>query len=58
MLNFVKGVDDLDVDGISGLKTEDAAEASSNGSLSVAGVVGKQTWTALPRRWLLLSQPG
>jgi hypothetical protein len=36
MLNFVVGVDNLDVDGI----------------------VGRRTWTALLRRWLLFSQPG
>jgi hypothetical protein len=36
MLNFVKGVKQLTVDGI----------------------VGTQTWTALLGRWLLFSQPG
>jgi hypothetical protein len=28
------------------------------GRLDVDGIVGKQTWTALLRRWLLFSQPG
>jgi peptidoglycan hydrolase-like protein with peptidoglycan-binding domain len=59
MLNFVKGVDDLDVDGIFGPKTEAAVRAfQQNGNLSVDGIVGKQTWTALLRHWLLFSQPG
>jgi peptidoglycan hydrolase-like protein with peptidoglycan-binding domain len=59
MLNFVKGVDDLDVDGILGPKTEAAVrDFQHNENLAVDGVVGKQTWTALLRRWLLFSQPG
>ena len=29
-----------------------------NENLSVDGIVGTQTWTALLRRWLLFSQPG
>ena len=29
-----------------------------NENLSVDGIVGRQTWTALLRRWLLFSQPG
>jgi peptidoglycan hydrolase-like protein with peptidoglycan-binding domain len=59
MVNFVKGVDELDVDGIFGPKTEAAVRAfQSNENLTVDGIVGKQTWTALLRRWLLFSQPG
>jgi peptidoglycan hydrolase-like protein with peptidoglycan-binding domain len=59
MLNFVKGVDDLDVDGTFGPKTEAAVRAfQQNENLSVDGIVGQQTWTALLRRWLLFSQPG
>jgi peptidoglycan hydrolase-like protein with peptidoglycan-binding domain len=59
MLNFVKGVDDLDVDGIFGPKTEAAVrDFQQNENLAVDGIVGKQTWTALLRRWLLFSQPG
>ena len=59
MLNFVKGADDLDVDGIFGPKTEAAVRAfQQNENLSVDGIVGRQTWTALLRRWLLFSQPG
>ena len=58
MLNFVKGVDELDVDGIFGPKTEAAVRAfQQNENLSVDGIVGRQTWTALLRRWLLFSQP-
>jgi peptidoglycan hydrolase-like protein with peptidoglycan-binding domain len=56
MLNFVAGTDDLDVDGIFGPKTEAAVRQNEN--LAVDGIVGKQTWTALLRRWLLFSQPG
>jgi peptidoglycan hydrolase-like protein with peptidoglycan-binding domain len=59
MLNFVKGVDDLDVDGIFGPKTEAAVrDFQQNENLAVDGIVGTQTWTALLRRWLLFSQPG
>ena len=59
MLNFVSGVDDLDVDGIFGPKTEAAVRGfQQNENLSVDGIVGKQTWTALLGRWLLFSQPG
>jgi peptidoglycan hydrolase-like protein with peptidoglycan-binding domain len=59
MLNFVKGADDLDVDGIFGPKTEAAVRAfQQNENLAVDGIVGTQTWTALLRRWLLFSQPG
>jgi peptidoglycan hydrolase-like protein with peptidoglycan-binding domain len=58
MLNFVKGTDDLDVDGIFGPKTEAAVRAfQQNENLSVDGIVGKQTWTTLLRHWLLFSQP-
>jgi peptidoglycan hydrolase-like protein with peptidoglycan-binding domain len=59
MLNFVKGADDLDVDGIFGPKTEAAVrDFQQNENLAVDGIVGTQTWTALLRRWLLFSQPG
>jgi peptidoglycan hydrolase-like protein with peptidoglycan-binding domain len=59
MLNFVKGVKELMVDGIFGPKTEAAVRGfQQNENLSVDGIVGKQTWTALLRRWLLFSQPG
>jgi peptidoglycan hydrolase-like protein with peptidoglycan-binding domain len=59
MLNFVAGTDDLDVDGIFGPKTEAAVRGfQQNENLAVDGIVGKQTWTALLRRWLLFSQPG
>jgi peptidoglycan hydrolase-like protein with peptidoglycan-binding domain len=59
MLNFVKGADDLDVDGIFGPKTEAAVrDFQQNENLSVDGIVGRQTWTALLRRWVLFSQPG
>jgi peptidoglycan hydrolase-like protein with peptidoglycan-binding domain len=52
-------VDDLDVDGIFGPKTEAAVRGfQQNDNLSVDGIVGRQTWTALLRRWLLFSQPG
>jgi peptidoglycan hydrolase-like protein with peptidoglycan-binding domain len=47
------------VDGIFGPKTESAVrDLQQNENLSVDGIVGKQTWTALLRRWLLFSQPG
>lgn len=59
MLNFVKGVNDLVVDGIFGPKTEAAVRAfQSDENLTVDGIVGRNTWTALLRRWLLFSQPG
>jgi peptidoglycan hydrolase-like protein with peptidoglycan-binding domain len=59
MLNYVKGVDDLDVDGIFGTRTEAAVrDFQSNENLAVDGVVGRNTWTALLRRWVLFSQPG
>jgi peptidoglycan hydrolase-like protein with peptidoglycan-binding domain len=59
MLNFVKGVDDLEVDGIFGPRTEAAVrDFQQNENLSVDGIVGRQTWTALLQRWLLFSQPG
>jgi peptidoglycan hydrolase-like protein with peptidoglycan-binding domain len=59
MLNFVKGVEDLDVDGIFGPKTEAAVrDFQKNENLSADGIVGKQTWTTLLRHWLLFSQPG
>jgi zinc D-Ala-D-Ala carboxypeptidase len=59
MLNFVKGADDLDVDGIFGPKTEAAVrDFQQNANLAVDGIVGTQTWTALLRQWLLFSQPG
>jgi peptidoglycan hydrolase-like protein with peptidoglycan-binding domain len=59
MLNFVAGVEDLDVDGIFGPRTEAAVRGfQQNENLSVDGIVGRQTWTALLRRWLLFSQPG
>jgi peptidoglycan hydrolase-like protein with peptidoglycan-binding domain len=59
MLNFVKGVDDLVVDGIFGPKTDAAVrDFQQNENLSVDGIVGRQTWTALLSRWLLFSQPG
>jgi peptidoglycan hydrolase-like protein with peptidoglycan-binding domain len=59
MLNFVKGVDDLEVDGIFGPRTEAAVrDFQQNENLTVDGIVGRRTWTALLRRWLLFSQPG
>jgi peptidoglycan hydrolase-like protein with peptidoglycan-binding domain len=59
MLNFVKGTNDLDVDGIFGPKTEAAVRAfQQNENLSVDGIVGTQTWTTLLGHWLLFSQPG
>lgn len=59
MLNFVKGVNDLAVDAIFGPKTEAAVRAfQSDENLAVDGVVGRNTWTALLRRWVLFSQPG
>jgi peptidoglycan hydrolase-like protein with peptidoglycan-binding domain len=59
MLNFVKGADDLDVDGIFEPKTEAAVrDFQQNENLSVDGIVGQQTWTTLLRHWLLFSQPG
>jgi peptidoglycan hydrolase-like protein with peptidoglycan-binding domain len=59
MINFVRGVQELAVDGIFGPKTEAAVrDFQQNENLSVDGIVGKQTWTALLRRWLLFSQPG
>ncbi|HEV8566671.1 MAG TPA: peptidoglycan-binding domain-containing protein [Actinoplanes sp.] len=59
MLNFVKGVDELTVDGIFGPKTEAAVRAfQADENLTVDGIVGRHTWTALLRRWLLFSQPG
>jgi peptidoglycan hydrolase-like protein with peptidoglycan-binding domain len=59
MLNFVKGVDDLAVDGIFGPKTEAAVrDFQSNENLVVDGVVGRNTWTTLLRHWVLFSQPG
>ena len=58
MLNFVKGTDDLDVDGIFGPKTEAAVRDFQQGeNLSVDGIVGRQTWTTLLRHWLLFSRP-
>jgi peptidoglycan hydrolase-like protein with peptidoglycan-binding domain len=59
MLNFVKGADDLEVDGIFGSKTEAAVRAfQANENLAADGIVGKNTWTTLLHRWLLFSQPG
>jgi peptidoglycan hydrolase-like protein with peptidoglycan-binding domain len=59
MLNFVKGVDELDVDGSFGSKTEAAVRAfQDNENLVADGIVGRSTWTALLRRWVLFSQPG
>ncbi len=59
MLNFVAGVDNLDVDGIFGPRTEAAVrDFQQNENLSVDGIVGRQTWTALLRHWLLFSEPG
>lgn len=59
MLNFVKGVDDLVVDGIFGPKTEAAVRAfQADENLTVDGIVGRHTWSALLRRYLLFSQPG
>jgi peptidoglycan hydrolase-like protein with peptidoglycan-binding domain len=47
------------VDGIFGPKTEAAVRAfQQNENLGVDGIVGRQTWAALLRRWLLFSQPG
>jgi peptidoglycan hydrolase-like protein with peptidoglycan-binding domain len=58
MLNFIAGVDNLDVDGIFGPKTEAAVRDFQQGeNLSVDGIVGRQTWTALLRHWMLFSQP-
>jgi peptidoglycan hydrolase-like protein with peptidoglycan-binding domain len=59
MLNYVSGTDSLDVDAIFGSKTEAAVRAfQANENLAVDGVVGKNTWTALLRRYLLNSRPG
>ena len=59
ILIFVKGTDDLDVDGIFGPNTEACVRNfQQNENLSADGIVGKQTWTALLRHWLLFSQPG
>jgi peptidoglycan hydrolase-like protein with peptidoglycan-binding domain len=59
MLNFVGGVDELDIDGIFGPKTEAAVKGfQQNENLSADGIVGSRTWTALLRRWVLYSQPG
>jgi peptidoglycan hydrolase-like protein with peptidoglycan-binding domain len=59
MLNFVAGVNDLDVDGIFGPRTEAAVrDFQQNENLGVDGIVGRQTWTALLRHWLLFSEPG
>jgi len=58
MLNFVGGVDRLDVDGSFGPKTEAMVrDFQQNENLSVDGIVGTQTWTALLRHWVLFSQP-
>jgi peptidoglycan hydrolase-like protein with peptidoglycan-binding domain len=59
MLNFVTGVNTLAVDGIFGPKTEAAVRAfQSDENLTVDGIVGRYTWTALLRRYVLFSQPG
>jgi peptidoglycan hydrolase-like protein with peptidoglycan-binding domain len=59
MLNFVRGVNDLVVDGIFGPKTEAAVRRfQADENLTADGIVGRHTWTALLRRWLLFSQPG
>jgi hypothetical protein len=48
----------LDVDGIFGPNTEAAVrDFQQNENLSVDGIVGKQTWTALLRHWLLSPSP-
>jgi murein L,D-transpeptidase YcbB/YkuD len=42
-----------------GPKTEAAVrDFQQTEILSVDGIVGRQTWTALLQRWLLFSQPG
>ena len=59
MLNFVGGTDDLDVDGVYGPNTEAGVRAfQSNENLTADGIVGRNTWSVLLRRWLLFSQPG
>jgi peptidoglycan hydrolase-like protein with peptidoglycan-binding domain len=59
MLNFVKGVNDLVLDGIFGPKTEAAVRGfQSDENLTVDGIVGRYTWGALLRRYILFSQPG
>lgn len=59
MLNVVGGIDRLIVDGAFGPKTEAAVrDFQQNENLTVDGIVGRQTWTALLTRFLLFSPPG
>jgi peptidoglycan hydrolase-like protein with peptidoglycan-binding domain len=58
MLNFIAGVDNLDVDGVFGPKTEAAVRDFQQGeNLPVDRIVGRQTWTTLLRHWMLFSRP-
>jgi len=58
ILNFIAGVDNLDVDGIFGPKTEAAVRDFQQGeNLSIDGIVGRQTWTTLLQHWMLFSRP-
>jgi peptidoglycan hydrolase-like protein with peptidoglycan-binding domain len=59
MLNKRGGFPILTADGEFGPSTEASVKHyQQNENLTVAGVVGKQTWTSALNKWLLQSEPG
>jgi len=59
MLNERGGFPVVTVDGEFGATTEQSVKHfQQNENLTVDGIVGRQTWTALLSKWLLQSAPG